>query len=229
MGMHFGFLAVEAPQQVLEQALAGINARLTNFGPQTTLADLEESGKHEDPTAVQSHGHFTLLYDSHMLLTHDVDLVVELSRLSGKRACATIGETVSGTYFFAYANAGKLIRAYWHCHAAQSHAWETGTPLKVEQKHAFDDDLDGGTFVEALIEIGIGDLKPVFDNARWKPCTPDFDFEAKRTIPREFSDRIKEFSTQHALAEPPPIEWVMREPPELKPSLGERIKKLFGL
>ena len=228
MGMHFGLLLVEGSQDILAHGLAGINARLEPAGPEATLDDIEKPGLREAATAIQHLMGFTILYDGQMLLAHDHDLIVELSRISGSRACGCVGETVSGTFMFCSAVAGEVVRAYSHCHWGQSEAWQIGNPLSAERVTAFDGDFDCTPFFEAFVELGFPNPWPLLDNAKWIPCTLDVNYDAPRKISNALNNAVQQFATTHAIDSPPRI-YVVERPAAPRPGWVARLRRLLGL
>ena len=115
MGMHHGYLAIEAPMARALEAIGDLTARFV-LGP--SVARFEDLALDDDDDgwqmAIGERDGRTYILDTSMMLGSDPDLV---SALSARIAGTVVGagaETVSGTFWFAAASSGGIRHTCRH-------------------------------------------------------------------------------------------------------------------
>ncbi len=211
MGMHFGLIVFRGSHPALADVFATRHARLVDLGQPIRVDDLPRDDENGFPCALSSRGGHTVFHDGSMIVSGDIDLIVELSAHTESTVAAFEAETASGTFEFTAARSGQLLRAHAHCHMSQSEPWEYGSPLKCERNHPFNGDLRGTGFFAAIDELGFGDLRKAIDGT-WIPCTLDIDFNAWEPAKSNVAKVRDEFCRAHQLSKSPPLKVVVSTP-----------------
>src|SRR5215203_3896252 len=133
MGMHHGYLAIEAP---IARALEAMGALTGTFVLGSSVARFEDLALEDDDDgwqmAIGERDGRTYIVDTSMMLGSDPDFV---SALSARIAGTVVGagaETVGGTFWFAAATSGGLRRFHWNGYDSVDEAFDIGELLATE-------------------------------------------------------------------------------------------------
>lgn len=150
--MHEGFLAAKSKLSALIAALEEDCGKFELVGD-LTPQDWVRLPQGEDAFHIVASGDSSYLLDPSMVLTSSPDLVVALS---GKLACSVVAagaETVSGTFWFALADAGELRRFHWNIQSTLTQPLDIGERLGAESRVDLEDP-DGGGLFACVAEAG---------------------------------------------------------------------------
>jgi len=147
MGMHQGILAANKPWPDLLSALQKHCGTLQDQG---TVApgqwlDLPQG---EDAFHVTSRDGQSYLLDPALVLTSSPDLVVSLSRELDCMVASVGAETVSGTFWLAAAEHGRLLRLHWNVRTSLTQPFDLGEKLANENEIPLED-VDGKGFARS--------------------------------------------------------------------------------
>ena len=153
MGMHQGILAANKPWPDLLSALQKHCGTLQDQG---TVApgqwlDLPQG---EDAFHVTSRDGTSYLLDPALVLTSSPDLVVSLSRELDCMVASVGAETVSGTFWLAAAEQGRLVRLHWNVRSSLTEPFDLGDRLVSENEVPLED-VDGKGLLAAMDGLGL--------------------------------------------------------------------------
>src|SRR5918993_2391597 len=170
MGMHHGYLAIEAP---MERALEAMGALTGGFTLGAAAAQLEDLDLEDDDDgwqmAIGERGGRTYILDTSMMLGSDPDFVAALSARIAGTVVGAGAETVSGTFWFAVATSGALRRFHWNGYDSVDEPFDIGEPLAPEIDRPLED-LDGEGLLAASDSFGfaLGDWS---EHGPWQALT----------------------------------------------------------
>jgi hypothetical protein len=158
--MHFGAIATRATAQELLAALGwagtfSLGAEIRSFddAPQTDAAG-------ERVMIAGDHDGSAYLLDESLILSADVDLIVDVSRRLDRLVLSIGAETTSGTYWLIAAGRGRLARCHWIQLGVLAEPYDVGERLAGEPDDGLDD-VDGRRLTAVLQAAG-------FDVDAWR-------------------------------------------------------------
>jgi len=232
MGMHEGILAANKPWPDLLSALEKHCGTLQDQGgvsPEQWL-DLPQG---EDAFHVTSRDGRSYLLDPALVLTSNPDLVVSLSRDLDCMVASVGAETVSGTFWLASAEKGRLVRLHWNVRSSLTQPLDVGAPLGSETRIDLED-VDGRGLFAALEDLGLDPGPAMTPTSGQKYLWTGASLPASGDLQAQINahhDRFKRPEkgdwTKHIKAVPRSGGGfdLQYQPPSEKPSL---MKRLFG-
>ena len=198
MGMHHGpFAAMTTPERFVEalSAYAGV----FELGP--PVADFDDLGLGSDDDgwtlAIGERDGRTYVIDTSLLLSHEADLVVALSRDLGGTVVGAGAETASGTYWFAAATDGESRRVHWNGYDSVTEPFDDGDPLPTEADAPLED-LDGDGLRAAIDDLGF-DILPWEEGGPWRRLR--YSGETFPSVEGPFGPRLEAHMRDHAIPE----------------------------
>jgi len=158
--MHHGIIAATSDAAGLIDAIDALQPRLIPGDSRGSLADLDL--KESDAGWQLAYGELgdrAYVLDTSFLLSAQADTIVSVSGGLTSTVVGCGAETTSGTYWFAAAENGRLIRAYWNSYSVMWEPWSKGPALPSEEAHPFEQ-LDGDGLTAGLSALG-------FDYTAW--------------------------------------------------------------
>lgn len=153
VGMREGLMAAATSS---EKLLDGLKRRAGGtFTVQQSLAPEQwlKLPEGEDAFHLVTRDGRSYLLDPAMVLTSNSDLVVDLSSDFDCSVVALGAETVSGTYWIAAADAGRLRRLHWNVRSGLTEPFDAGEVFFSERRVPLDD-VDGNGLFACLAELG---------------------------------------------------------------------------
>ena len=152
MGMHMGFLAVDADwpavRHQLEEAFGPLQDDAPVSGDEWFMLPGLVDGLNVAVVAGK-----TYIADPRMVHTTWDDFSVGLSRSLNCIVAAGGAETVSGTYWFTAGQGGEVIRLHWNVTSTLTEPLDLGDPLPSESRVGLEDP-DGKGIVAAFGALG---------------------------------------------------------------------------
>jgi hypothetical protein len=170
MGMHHGYLAIEAP---MARALDAIGDLTGRFVLGATVARFEDLVLEDDDDgwqmAIGERDGRTYILDTSMMLGSDPDLVASLSARIAGTVVGAGAETVSGTFWFVAASSGAVRRFHWNGYDSVDEPFDIGELLASEIDQPLED-LDGEGLLAATDSFGFA-LAEWAEHGPWQALT----------------------------------------------------------